>query len=104
MNDDSATTCRQTLDALNLCLSELLDSISNEHGLAILTILPKLVKNPYFLVKVKLVDLLSKLSYITIEHITGQSLFQEHFIDVIIALLGDQDQRVRHAASDAIVK
>lgn len=104
MNDDSATTCRQTLDALNLCLSELLDSISNDYGLAILTILPKLVKNPYFLVKVKLVDLLSKLSYITIEHITGQSLFQEHFIEVIITLLGDQDQRVRHAASDAIVK
>ncbi|XP_014488672.1 PREDICTED: huntingtin isoform X2 [Dinoponera quadriceps] len=104
LNDDSATTCRQTLDALNLCLPELLDSINNEHGLTILTTLPKLVKNPYFLVKIKLVDLLSKLSYITIEHITGQSLFQEHFIDAIIALLGDQDQRVRHAASDAIVK
>ncbi|KAG5319910.1 HD protein, partial [Acromyrmex heyeri] len=104
LNDDSATTCRQTLDALNLCLPELLDSINNEYGLTILTALPKLVKNPYFLVKVKLADLLSKLSYITIEHITRQSLFQEHFIDVIIALLGDQDQRVRHAASDAIVK
>ncbi|XP_032690213.1 huntingtin isoform X2 [Odontomachus brunneus] len=103
LNDDSATTCRQTLDALNLCLSELLDSVNNEHGFTILTALPKLVKNPYFLVKVKLVDLLSKLSYITIEYITGQS-FQEHFIDVIITLLGDQDQRVRHAASDAIVK
>lgn len=104
LNDTSATTCRQTLDALNLCLPELLDSIDHEHGLTVLTALPKLTKNPYFLVKVKLVDLLSKLSYITIEHITGQSLFQEHFIDVIIALLGDQDQRVRHAASDAIVK
>lgn len=104
MNDDSATTCRQTLDALNLCLPELLNSINNEHGLTILTALPKLMKNPYFLVKVKLADLLSKLSYITIEHITGQSLFQEHFIDVIIVLLGDQDQRVRHAASEAIVK
>ncbi|XP_012536228.1 huntingtin [Monomorium pharaonis] len=104
LNDDSATTCRQTLAALNLCLSDLLDSIDNEHGLTILTALPKLMKNPYFLVKVKLADLLSRLSYITIEHITGQSLFQEHFIDVIIALLGDQDQRVRHAASDAIVK
>ncbi|KAL0105126.1 hypothetical protein PUN28_016641 [Cardiocondyla obscurior] len=104
LNDDSATTCRQTLDALNFCLPELLDSINNEHGLTILTALPKLVKNPYFLVKVKLADLLSKLSYITIEHITGQSLFQEHFIDVIIVLLGDQDQRVRHAASNAIVK
>lgn len=104
MNDDSATTCRQTLDALNLCLPELLDSIDNEYGLTILTALPKLVKNPYFLVKVKLVNLLSKLSYITIEHITGQSLFQKHFIDAIITLLGDQDQRVRHAASDAIVR
>ncbi|EFN76960.1 Huntingtin [Harpegnathos saltator] len=104
LNDDSATTCRQTLDALNFCLPELLDSVDNEHGLTILTALPKLVKNPYFLVKVKLVDLLSKLSYITIEHITGQSLFQEHFIDAMITLLGDQDQRVRHAASDAIVK
>ncbi|XP_011641684.1 huntingtin isoform X2 [Pogonomyrmex barbatus] len=104
LNDDSATTCRQTLDALNLCLPELLESINNEHGFTILTALPKLVKNPYFLVKMKLADLLSKLSYITIEYITGQSLFQEHFIDVIIVLLGDQDQRVRHAASDAIVK
>lgn len=104
LSDDSATTCRQTLDALNLCLPKLLDSANNEHGVTVLTALPKLMKNPYFLVKIKLVDLLSKLSYITIEHITGQSLFQEHFIDVIIALLGDQDQRVRYAASDAITK
>lgn len=66
--------------------------------------LPHLVKNPYFLVKVKLVELLSKISYVTIEHTTGGSMFQEHFIDVIVTLLGDQDQRIRHAASDAIVK
>ncbi|XP_020289764.1 huntingtin isoform X2 [Pseudomyrmex gracilis] len=104
LNDDSATTCRQTLDALNICLTELLESVDNEHGLTILAALPKLMKNSYFLVKVKLVQLLSKLSYVTIEHIAGQTLFQEHFVDVIITLLGDQDQRVRHAASDAIVK
>lgn len=69
-----------------------------------LTALPQLVKNPYFLVKVKLVELLSEISYVTVEYINGGSMFQEHFINVIITLLGDQDQRIRHAASDAIVK
>ncbi|CAK9812056.1 Htt [Anthophora plagiata] len=104
LEDDSATTCRQTLTALSLCLPELLESVDNKHGITALTALPQLVKNPYFLVKVKLVELLSEMSYVTIEHITGGSMFQEHFIDVIITLLGDQDQRIRHAASDAVVK
>lgn len=104
LEDDSATTCRQTLTAFSLCLPELLESVDNKHGITVLTALPQLVKNPYFLVKVKLVELLSEISYVTIEHITGGSMFQEHFIDVIVTLLGDQDQRIRHAASDAIVK
>ncbi|XP_031845695.1 huntingtin isoform X2 [Nomia melanderi] len=104
LEDDSATTCRQTLMALSLCLPELLESVDNHYGVTVLTTLPQLVKNPYFLVKVKLVELLSEISYVTIAHITGGSMFQEHFINVIITLLGDQDQRIRHAASDAIVK
>ncbi|XP_053996707.1 huntingtin [Hylaeus anthracinus] len=104
LEDDSATTCRQTLTALSLCLPELLESVDNKYGVTILTALPQLVKNPYFLVKVKLVELLSEISYVTIEHIVGGSMFQEHFVNVIITLLGDQDQRIRHAASDAIVK
>ncbi|XP_047352945.1 huntingtin isoform X1 [Vespa velutina] len=104
LEDDSATTCRQTLTALNLCLPEILNSVDSQYGITILFELPRLIKNPYFLVKVKLADLLSNLSYITIEHITGDALFQQHFIDAIIILLGDQDKRVRHAASEAIVK
>ncbi|KAI4501009.1 hypothetical protein M0802_003812 [Mischocyttarus mexicanus] len=104
LQDDSATTCRQTLTALSLCLPEILNSVDSQYGITILFELPRLIKNPYFLVKVKLADLLSNLSYITIEHITGDSLFQQHFIDVIIILLGDQDKRVRYAASEAIVK
>ncbi|XP_071871538.1 huntingtin isoform X2 [Bombus fervidus] len=104
LEDDSATTCRQTLTAFSLCLPELLESVDNKYGITVLTVLPQLVKNPYFLVKVKLVELLSEISYVTIEHITGGSMFQEHFINVIVTLLGDQDQRIRHAASDAIVK
>lgn len=54
--------------------------------------------------KIKLVELLSEISYVTVEHISGGSMFQKHFIDVIVTLLGDQDQRIRHAASEAIVK
>ncbi|XP_076626175.1 huntingtin [Colletes latitarsis] len=104
LEDDSATTCRQTLTAFSLCLPELLESVDNKYGITVLTALPQLVKNPYFLVKVKLVELLSEISYVTIEHIIGGSMFQEHFINVIITLLGDPDQRIRHAASDAIVK
>ncbi|OAD60204.1 Huntingtin [Eufriesea mexicana] len=104
LEDDSSTTCRQTLTAFSLCLPELLESVDNKHGITVLTALPQLVKNPYFLVKVKLVELLSEISYVTIEHISGGSMFQEHFINVIVTLLGDQDQRIRHAASDAIVK
>ncbi|XP_017892227.1 huntingtin isoform X3 [Ceratina calcarata] len=104
LEDDSATTCRQTLAAFTLYLPELLESVDSRYGVTALTVLPQLVKNPYFLVKIKLVELLSELSYVTIEYITGGSMFQEHFIDVIITLLGDQDQRIRHAASDAIVK
>ncbi|XP_076644519.1 huntingtin [Halictus rubicundus] len=104
LEDDSATTCRQTLIALSRCLPELLESVDNHYGVTVLTALPQLVKNPYFLVKVKLVELLSEISYVTVEHITGGSMFQEHFMNVIVTLLGDQDQRIRHAASDAIVK
>ncbi|XP_076761860.1 huntingtin isoform X2 [Xylocopa sonorina] len=104
LEDDSATTCRQTLTAFGLYLPELLESADNGHGITVLTALPHLVKNPYFLVKVKLVELLSGISYVTVEHITGGSMFQEHFIDVIITLLSDQDQRIRRAAADAIVK
>nr|XP_033329487.1 huntingtin [Megalopta genalis] len=104
LEDDSATTCRQTLMALSLCLPELLESVDNHYGVTVLTALPQLVKNPYFLVKVKLVELLSEISYVTIEHITGGSMFREHFMNVIMTLLGDQDQRIRHAAADAIVK
>lgn len=104
LKDDSATTCRQTLSALSLCLSSLLESSYYRCGITILTELPSLVGNPYFLVKITLLNLLSELSYATIEHVTGNSSMQEHFIDAMITLLGDHDPRVRSAACNSIVK
>lgn len=104
LKDESATTCRKTLMALSTCLTDLLESVNSKHGIPILTVLPRLVKNPYFLVKIKLTEVLSELPYTTIEYITSGSQFQENVIAVMMKLLGDQDQRVRHSASNAIVK
>ncbi|XP_066585967.1 huntingtin isoform X2 [Prorops nasuta] len=104
LKDDSAIACRQALLSLNICLAQLLESGSFKYSIPILNILPQLVQSPYFLIKMSLVDLLSKLSYATIEYITGKSMFQTNSINVMLTLLGDQDQRVRHATSDAIVK
>ncbi|XP_048514714.1 huntingtin isoform X2 [Athalia rosae] len=104
LEDESATTCRQTLSALNICLTEMIESADSKYAIPILKALPLLVKNPYFLVKVKLVEVLSKLPYTTVAYISGSSQIQENVISVMIELLGDQDQRVRHATATAIVK
>ncbi|XP_023290265.1 huntingtin [Orussus abietinus] len=104
LQDESSGTCRQTLIALSTCLVNLLESVDNKCGIPLLTALPQLVKNPYFLVKIKLVEVLSELPYTTIEYITGGTEFQENAIAVMVKLLGDQDQRVRQTASTSIVK
>ena len=104
MKDDSATTCRQALNSLSIFMTDLLESVENQHAIVILNSLPQIVNNPYFLVRVKLVEFLSELPYITIEHVMNGCQFQENVISVFIKLLGDQDQRVRCAVSNAIVR
>lgn len=85
-------------------MTDLLESVENQRAIVILNLLPQIVNNPYFLVRVKLVELLSELPYITIEHATNSTQFQENVISVFTQLLGDQDQRVRSAVSAAITK
>lgn len=104
LEDESATTCRQTLTALGVFLPSLLESEKCEHAIKILKVLPRLVKNPYFLVKIKLAEILSELPYTTIEHVSSELRFQESIINVLLKLLGDPDQRVRKAAGTAITK
>ncbi|XP_043476526.1 huntingtin [Leptopilina heterotoma] len=104
LEDESAATCRQTLNALGIFMTDLLESVENQRAIVILNLLPQIVNNPYFLVRVKLVELLSELPYITIEHATNSTQFQENVISVFTQLLGDQDQRVRSAVSAAITK
>ncbi|KDR16213.1 huntingtin [Zootermopsis nevadensis] len=105
LEDESSVCCRQTLLALNLCLPELLESIESQSAAAILKALPLLVNNSYWLIKVKLVEVVSQLSYVTIYHLTGNSDFQEKVISsIVFVFLKDEDVRVRHAAAKAILR
>lgn len=67
--------------------------------------LPSLAKNPYWLVKVKLLDVLTELNFITIQYVTGNREFQNKIVyNILFELLKDEDQRVRHICSNTITK
>lgn len=55
--------------------------------------------------QVKLLQLLGDLPFLDVYHVTGTCDFQSKvFHSVMLALLGDEDGRVRKAASEAIEK
>lgn len=71
----------------------------------LLNTLPFLSKNPYWLVKVKLLELLSDIPYINIQFVTTNRNFQNNIVhNVLFELLKNEDQRVRTATSNAICK
>lgn len=82
----------------------LLESNLNEFAVPILKVLPNLSKNPYFLVKIKLCEVVHKLSYTAIEHACSEFKFQNKVVDILFKLLNDSDQRVRKAACNALVE
>ncbi|XP_069698723.1 huntingtin isoform X2 [Periplaneta americana] len=105
LQDESSVCCRQALSAVGLCLPELLESLESRATLPILKALPLVVNNSYWLVKVKLVEVVSQLSYVTIYHLTGNADFQEKVVhSIVLVLLKDEDARVRHASAKAIVR
>ncbi|XP_034944553.1 huntingtin [Chelonus insularis] len=104
INDESATTCRQALVALNICISSILESEDSLQGIKLIYQLLPLSSNIYFLVKSDLVQVLSELPYITIKYLTGNSKLQDDVMWVFVKLLNDRDPRVRNATSEAIIK
>ncbi|XP_063978909.1 huntingtin isoform X2 [Diachasmimorpha longicaudata] len=103
LEDESATTSRQALQSLDICLTSLLQSEESHHSLRILFKLLPLSDNPYFLVKMNLSNVLSELPFITIKYLTTSSTFQSDVTQILVKLLGDQDPRVRNAAAKAFV-
>ncbi|CAG9862370.1 unnamed protein product [Phyllotreta striolata] len=105
LNDESATCVRQTLLALDINLRYLLESQQSNLVMSVLNILPQLSSNPYWLVKVSLCELVSKIDYITVYYVTENNDFQQKVLhNILFSLLNDTDQRVRTSAATAIVK
>ncbi|KAJ8686955.1 hypothetical protein QAD02_022749, partial [Eretmocerus hayati] len=104
LKDESAITCRQTIVALQIFLPNLLESEEAHSALSILKALPFLGKNPYFLIRIKLAELLSMLPYTTIDHVSCKLKFHESASSILLTLLNDSDPRVRNAANKAIAE
>ncbi|XP_046383294.1 huntingtin isoform X2 [Ischnura elegans] len=119
LEDESSLCCRQTLGALQMCLGPLLESQGSPSARPLLTALLPLHKNPYWLVKVKLLEVVSELPMVSLSHMFSTSLsksqgkmeqghksdFQDQVLhQILLPLLGDEDNRVRHAAAAAFVR
>ncbi|GFO37998.1 huntingtin-like [Plakobranchus ocellatus] len=119
LEDESAVAVRASLMGLQLCLGSLLDSSSGCQGLEVLLDLLHVKANPYWLVKVELLELISSLNFKVISYLEvispdivrgdhnylGRLSLQEHCLqDIVLHLLGDEDGRVRTAASSAICR
>ncbi|KAK9502081.1 hypothetical protein O3M35_012683 [Rhynocoris fuscipes] len=105
LDDDSSVCVRHSLTALNLCLTDILESSDFRLSLPVLEKLITLVNNPYWLVKVKLVELLSSIPYQSVHYATGSNNVQTRILrNVILVLLGNEDNRVRKTTAKGIVK
>ncbi|CAG5125625.1 unnamed protein product, partial [Candidula unifasciata] len=119
LEDESAVAVRAALVALQMCLSHVMDSCHGRLGLRVLLDLLMVKTNPYWLVKVELLELISSLNFKIISYLEnispdiirgdhsflGRMCLQDHcFQEIVVQLLGDEDSRVRAAASSAIMR
>ncbi|XP_076265784.1 huntingtin isoform X2 [Rhynchophorus ferrugineus] len=105
LQDENSNCLKQTLISLNPVLMLLAESKNCHDILSLLDTLPYLANNPYWLVKVSLCELVSKLSYVTLFHITENSIFQSKVLyNILFLFLKDSDQRIRSAASASLTE
>ncbi|CAG9829715.1 unnamed protein product [Diabrotica balteata] len=105
LNDESSNCIRQTLVTLQNNLKYLIESHQSNAVIPLLNTLPALSENPYWLVKVSLCELVSKIDYINIYYVTENNDFQDKVLyNVLFNLLSDSDQRVRTSAASSIVQ
>lgn len=96
---------RQALSSLQICLKSVLFSVRYQHILPLLNHLPAMSDNSYWLLRVKLVEVLSDLPFVCVHEMTGSNHFQDEIFDrVLLRLLGDEDSRVRSATAETLVK
>ncbi|XP_075211811.1 huntingtin isoform X2 [Lycorma delicatula] len=105
LEDESAICVRHTLAGVETCLGVLLSSKDSKAAVPLLHAVADLTNNPYWLIKVKVVELLSGLNYMTISYVIGNNSFQDKVLhSVMFTQLTDQDNRVRKATAEAIAR
>uniref|UniRef100_A0A0A9YYT2 Huntingtin n=1 Tax=Lygus hesperus TaxID=30085 RepID=A0A0A9YYT2_LYGHE len=103
LDDESSITVRHSLTSLGICIPCIIES--SEFSYSILEKLLKLVDNPYWLIKVRLVEILCSLPYQCIYYATGTSSFQDKLLNYVIpTLLANEDSRVRKTTAETIVR
>nr|XP_006822985.1 PREDICTED: huntingtin [Saccoglossus kowalevskii] len=118
LEDDFSGASKSVCSAVKICLRPLCNSIHGDLGLKLILSLLPLSDNSYWLVKVKLLDVLSSIDFKVVHfledifpdtrkgdnHFVGRLQLQGRVIEnVIIQLLSDEDARVRDASAKALV-
>jgi hypothetical protein len=105
-----------------VCVPVLLGSSESQQVSPLLEAVLKHKSNPYWLVKVindffsekwvlifslkvRLLELISELQFTTLAYVLGDNLMQRKFLDgIVMHLVGDEDVRVRAAATSTLKK
>ncbi|XP_014242056.1 huntingtin [Cimex lectularius] len=103
LSDESSVCVRHTLTGLGLCLINLMENMDFTVCTPVLEKLLDLAYNPYWLVKVKLIELLCMLPYQCIYYITGNNKYQTRVLDSVLELLANEDDRVRKTTAEGVI-
>ncbi|CAH1724958.1 unnamed protein product [Aphis gossypii] len=103
LKDDSYVCVCHSLSAVSVCLMPLLNSNVSISAIPILeTILAGL--SSYWLVKVKLLEIIENLSFMTVYFATNSSMYQDRVLNrIIFKYLYDNEYSVRRAASKCLL-
>ncbi|XP_067133027.1 huntingtin isoform X2 [Centruroides vittatus] len=117
IEDESAVASKLGLTAVKHCLPIILESVYGYLGLKILDSLLLLKNNPYWLVKVEMVNIISVIPFKVVhflesrkennnnDGLTRRIDYQDRFLRYIfLPLLEDEDFRIRQAVAHAFVK
>ncbi|CAH1404496.1 unnamed protein product [Nezara viridula] len=105
IQDESSVCVRHSLMALLLCLPVIMESSYYALVTPILNKLLAVTQNPYWLVKVHLIELFCSLPYQCVYFMTGNTIYQSKVFDILIGdFLSDEDNRVRKTACEGIMK
>ena len=97
LKDNSSLTIKQALSGIKILLPRLIESSCTDCTARLLEIIPTLATNSYWLIKVEVCDLLSKLDPLATSFILPE--WSARTSSALMSLLADEDLRVRQAAA-----